>query len=64
MRFVIGQSFGWSPETEITMKVNREDEELTLKGAVGSPMQSVENIVPVDNASEAQLALQKAWMKG
>jgi predicted metalloprotease with PDZ domain len=64
MRFVIGESFGWSPETEITMKVQRGETELILKGVVGSPMQSVDKIVPVDHASDAQLALRKAWMKG
>lgn len=63
MRFVIGQSFGWTPGTEIIMKVKRGDEELTLQGGVGSPMQTVEKIVPKDNATEMQKKLRMSWLK-
>ena len=64
IRPIIGQSFGWTPETEITMVVQRGDEEITLEGKVGTPMVNVERIQPADNASPAQTKLREVWMKG
>ncbi|WP_047418905.1 peptidase M61 [Cellulophaga sp. Hel_I_12] len=64
IRPIIGQSFGWTPEKEITMVVMRDDTELSLKGKVGSPTLKTKTIVPVQNATPAQLALREAWMKG
>ncbi|HMB64174.1 MAG TPA: hypothetical protein VKN36_13930 [Eudoraea sp.] len=64
IRPIIGQSFGWTPETEITMVVQRGEEELTLSGKVGTPMVSVQVIVPDEGASAEQMDLRKAWMKG
>ncbi|MEX0288887.1 MAG: peptidase M61 [Flavobacteriaceae bacterium] len=64
IRPIIGQSFGWTPDTEITMVVQRGDEEITLEGKVGTPMVNVERIQPIDNASPAQTKLRKVWMKG
>lgn len=64
IRPIIGQSFGWTPETEITMVVQRGEEELTLSGKVGAPMVNVQVIVPAEGASAEQTDLRKAWIKG
>jgi S1-C subfamily serine protease len=64
IRPIIGQSFGWTPEKEITMVVIRDNAELTLNGKVGTPTLNTKTIVPVQNATQAQLALRQAWMKG
>lgn len=64
IRPIIGQSFGWTPEKEITMVVDREGTEFSLSGKVGTPTVNTKTIVPVENATEAQLSLRKAWMKG
>jgi len=64
IRPIIGQSFGWSPEKEITMIVTRDGEELSLSGKVGTPTVIAKKIIPVQAPSEAQLALRKLWMKG
>tara|TARA_R110000868_G_scaffold13836_4_gene64316 strand:+ start:1565 stop:3433 length:1869 start_codon:yes stop_codon:yes gene_type:complete len=64
IRPIIGQSFGWSPEKEITMVVTRDGEEYTLTGKVGTPIVKTKKIIPVENPTEAQLALRKVWMKG
>lgn len=64
IRPIIGQSFGWTPEKEISIVVDRNGEELTLKGAVGKPTLKTKTIVPIENATAAQLALRKVWMKG
>ncbi|MFK5973000.1 MAG: peptidase M61 [Flavobacteriaceae bacterium] len=64
MRPIIGQSFGWSPETAITMVIQRGEEEITLKGMVGTPLLNEEVIAPVKEASEQEIKLREAWIKG
>ena len=65
IRPIIGQSFGWTSDREITMVVTRGDEELTLQGKVGTPMLKVTTIVPIDSLENTpQSKLRKAWLKG
>ncbi|MEM9141582.1 MAG: peptidase M61 [Bacteroidota bacterium] len=64
IRPIIGQSFGWTPETEISMTVERNGTELELKGKVGSPMLNVETIIPVEGAGENKQRLREAWLRG
>ena len=64
IRPIIGQSFQWSPETEIKMIVQRGEEEITLEGKVGTPVLQVETIVPMENVSPKQQELRQAWLKG
>ncbi len=63
IRPIIGQSFSWTPETEITMVVQRGEEEVTLNGKVGTPMLDVESIVPLEEDSDDSKKLREAWMK-
>ena len=63
IRPIIGQSFGWSPEQEITMVVQRGDKEITLEGKVGKPVIYETRIKPIENATEAQSRLREFWMK-
>lgn len=65
IRPIIYQSREWTPETEISMVVERDGEELNLAGKVGTPMLNIETIIPInETVSEKQKALKKAWMKG
>ncbi|WP_019670685.1 M61 family metallopeptidase [Eudoraea adriatica] len=65
IRPIIGQSFGWTSDREITMVVTRGDEDLTLQGKVGTPMLKVTTIVPIDSLENTpQSKLRKAWLKG
>ena len=64
IRPIIGQSFGWTPDTEITMVLKRGEEEVTLEGKVGTPTLNVETIVPVEEVDPQQGELQEAWLKG
>ncbi|SHJ58103.1 M61 family metallopeptidase [Pseudozobellia thermophila] len=64
IRAVIGQSFTWSPDTDITMVVERGGEELTLEGKAGVPTLQVKTIVPVEGVSDLQARLREAWLKG
>ncbi|SIS82010.1 Predicted metalloprotease, contains C-terminal PDZ domain [Zobellia uliginosa] len=64
IRPIIGKSFGWSPDTEISMVVDRDGKEVLLEGKVGVPTVNVETIVPVENVSDEVLELRQAWLKG
>ncbi len=64
MRPIIGASFGWTADTDIKMVVERDGEEINVEGKVGAPTMNVETIKPLEGASEAQIRLRTAWLKG
>tara|TARA_R110002049_G_scaffold28018_3_gene96583 strand:+ start:194773 stop:196734 length:1962 start_codon:yes stop_codon:yes gene_type:complete len=64
IRPIIGQSFGWTPETEINVILKRGDEEIAVSKKVGVPSLNVEAIVPEENVSGRQSMLKEAWLKG
>ena len=64
IRPIIGQSFGWTPETEINIILQRGEEEIAVSKAVGTPTLNVEAIIPEENISERQSQLKEAWLKG
>ena len=64
IRPIIGQSFGWKPDTHISMVVKRGEESITLEGPVGIPTLNARKLIPVDAATESQIKLRQAWMKG
>lgn len=64
IRPIIGESFGWSPDKEISIVVERNGNEVSLSGKAGNPKVGETTLVPMENASQAQLGLRKAWMKG
>ncbi len=63
IRPIIGQSFGWTPDTEITMTVQRGEDEIKLEGKVGTPMLQVGTITPVENIAPKEAQLREAWLK-
>ncbi|PIB28999.1 peptidase M61 [Maribacter sp. 4G9] len=64
IRPIIGQSFGWSPDTTITMELEREGEVITVEGPVGTPTIVVNKITPMENVSYQVKELRNAWLKG
>jgi len=65
IRSIIGQSFGWTSDREITIVVQRGEEELILQGKVGTPMLKITTIVPIDNLENTpQSKLRRSWLKG
>ena len=62
IRSVIGQSFTWTPETDIKMVVDRDGKEITLEGKVGQPTLMVETIVPLEGTSEKEVQIKEAWL--
>ncbi|MGI9551541.1 MAG: peptidase M61 [Aurantibacter sp.] len=63
IRTVIGQSFTWSPETEIKMAVERDGKEIILDGKVGTATLMVETIVPVEGVTDQHSKIREAWLK-
>ena len=64
IRPIIGQSFGWTADKEISMVLQRGEKEITLQGKVGTPTVNVQTIVPIEGAGEKQSKLRNAWLKG
>ena len=63
IRGVIQQSFGWTPETDIKMVVERDGKELTLEGKAGNPTLVVDTIVPIEGLSGNEAKIREAWLK-
>ena len=64
LRPIIGESFGWTAETEIQMEIERDGSILSVKGPVGVPTKVVRKVVPLENASPKEIDLREAWLKG
>ncbi len=64
IRLLIGESFNWSPDRDITMVVERDGKEISLKGKVGAPMVQEWTITPMEDVSDNQVMLREAWLKG
>ncbi len=64
LRPIIGESFGWTAETEIQLEIDRDGSTLSVEGPVGVPTKVVRKVVPLENASPEEIALRKAWLKG
>ena len=64
IRLLIGQSMNWDPDKEIVLVVQRGDDEVTLTGKVGEPTLDVVKLVPMEGASEQQIKLRQAWLRG
>lgn len=64
IRPIIGQSFGWSPETEINMTVERGDKEIAIEGKVGTPLLNAQTIMVKEGTNDGQAKLREAWMRG
>lgn len=64
LRPIIGESFGWTAETEIQMEIERDGSILSVQGPVGVPTKMVRKVVPLENASPNEIDLREAWLKG
>ena len=63
LRPIIGESFAWTPETEISMTVVRDGEIVAVEGVVGQPVKKVKKIVPLQEVSQKTIDLRNAWLK-
>jgi len=61
---IFQQVFMWQPGKEIELKVVRDGEEVVIKATVEKSYTLGTTLVENPNATEAQRALRKAWLKG
>ncbi len=61
---ILQESFTWPADKEIIMVVKREGQELVLKGVAGTPSIKAEALRPNEEASDTQIKLRTAWLKG
>ncbi len=58
----MGQSMGWTPDTELEIIVERDGEEVTLSGVYGNPVYTKQVIREVESPTENQLTLRSWWL--
>ncbi|NND52576.1 MAG: peptidase M61, partial [Flavobacteriaceae bacterium] len=56
--------FGWSPGREINVKLDREGEEVTIETTTTQSYTKGKKLENDPNATEEQIALRTAWLKG
>ena len=61
---ILMESFSWTADTTLDFVIERDGEEMSLKGNLGAPKVAKFTIVPLDNATPRQLRLREAWLKG
>ena len=61
---VFQKVFMWQPGKEVVVVLDREGEEVVIKATVETSYTIGKTLVPNPNATDAQTALRKAWLKG
>lgn len=59
---VLGQSFQWTPDTDLSMVLIRNGEEVEVTGKVGRPMATSLTLVEDDDATAEQIQLRNWWL--
>lgn len=60
---LLSASFGWTPDTDLTLVLIRDGEEIEISGKMGIPSISISNITEMENANEEQITLRNYWLK-
>lgn len=63
LRPIIGESFGWTAETVVTMTVERDGELISVEGPVGKPVKKATKVVALEGVSQEIVKLRNAWLK-
>lgn len=61
---LFGSSFDWTPETEVSFEVDRAGARIKLNGKVGEALVPAKGIQSLEDATEAQKSIRKAWLHG
>ena len=61
---LIGGMFMWQPGTDIEVTLDRNGEEIVIKTTLEQSYTTGKSLQPTANATTAQIALRKAWLKG
>tara|TARA_R110000868_G_scaffold304437_3_gene565005 strand:+ start:25309 stop:27195 length:1887 start_codon:yes stop_codon:yes gene_type:complete len=60
---LIMSSFSWTPDSEISMILIRDGEEIEISGMVGTPTLTTQSLGEVEDATEEQITLRKYWLQ-
>jgi predicted metalloprotease with PDZ domain len=63
IRNLIIASMQWTPDTELTMVVMRDGEELELSGTLGTPTVMEKKLVEDEGATDEQIQLRNYWLE-
>lgn len=61
-QMIIAPSFQWTPDTDISMVLVRDGEEIEVSGKVGTPKAMRLQLVEMEDATEAQIDLRNNWL--
>ena len=61
---VIGGMFQWGEGQDITLMLDRDGEKVLIETTLTPAFTTAETIMEMENATEAQINLRKAWLKG
>ena len=61
---ILMESFSWTPETVLDFVIERDGEEMNLKGELGTPQVEKFTMAPLEITTPEQLRLREAWLKG
>lgn len=61
---ILQDMFSWQPGKDIEVVLNRNGEELIIKTKTTKTFTTGKSIMPIETATDAQIALREAWLKG
>ena len=61
---VIGGMFGWQPGQQYSLEIERNGEAITLEGTLEKATAKSESLIEDENATEEQISIREAWLKG
>ena len=61
---ILGKVFQWEPGQEIEVKLKRGTEEVIIKTTLVQSYTMGESLGAIEEATEAQVKLRNAWLKG
>ncbi len=63
-QMLVGSMYQWQPGQDFELKVERDGKEITFNGKLTQAYTTKQSLVENQNATQAQIALRKAWLKG
>ena len=61
---VLVKVFGWRPGMEVEVKLERDGEEIVIKTTTTQPYTTGEGLMSKEDATESQLKIRDAWLRG
>ncbi|MGB5418110.1 peptidase M61 [Algibacter sp.] len=61
---ILGEMFGWKPGRDVEVKLERDGKEVVIKTTTTQGYTAGKSLSPKENATDAQIELREAWLKG